>query len=133
MIQQLLQRPSLKSPACSCVSITLPGSSRKGGSRHPASGCETSRSRLHSVSISTAYAKAIRANPANGLTQTNALRSASCLPGKLCLAGFNHPSVPPVAAFDPDNRAVEQASGLEDDRIVVGTTPTHQQNPLTFA
>jgi hypothetical protein len=60
-------------------------------------------------------------------------RSASCSPGKLCLAGFNHPSVPPVAAFDPDNRAVEQASGLEDDRIVVGNTPTHQQNPLTFA
>ena len=56
------------------------------------------------------------------------LRSASCSPGKLCLAGFYHTSAPPLAAFDPDNRGVEQGSGLEDDRIVVGTTPAHQ-NP----
>jgi hypothetical protein len=28
MIQQLLQRPSVNSPACSCVSITLPPASQ---------------------------------------------------------------------------------------------------------
>ena len=49
-------------------------------------------------------------------------RSASCSPGKLCLAGFNHTNVPSLAAFDPDNRSVEQCSGLKDDRIVVYRT-----------
>ena len=44
---------------------------------------------------------AIRGIAAIGLTQTGMLlRSVSYSPGKLCLAGFNHTSVPLLAAFD---------------------------------
>ena len=69
---------------------------------------------------------------ADGLTQTNALRCASCSPGKLCLAGFNRTSGPPLVAFDPNNRGIEQGSGHKDDRIVVGTAPANQQLALIF-
>jgi hypothetical protein len=48
------------------------------------------------------------------------LRSASCSPGKLCLAGFSHTSAPPLGAFDPDNRGVEQGSiNPARDRLMV--------------
>jgi hypothetical protein len=64
---------------------------------------------LHSVSISTARAKAIRGIAANGLTHPLASRLLS---GKPCLAGFDHTRGSSLAAFDPDNRGVEQGSRL---------------------